>query len=198
MIRQAIEQGAREVGLDITDRSLDLFEVFVAELIKWNSKINLTAITDNNDIAAKHIIDSLFMARFVGNSERVLDIGSGAGLPAIPLKIVKPETDVVSVDAIGKKINFQRHISRLLKFHSFEALHTRIEDLQKSRGGNFEVITSRAFSSLAQFTSLAAPLLAPGGRIIAMKGPAALEEMSEAEAALKSLNFEISNAANEF
>jgi 16S rRNA (guanine527-N7)-methyltransferase len=192
MIRQALERGAQEAGLDITDKSLSSFELFIDQLRKWNRKVNLTAITGDDEIAAKHIIDSLFMARLVENNERVLDIGSGAGLPAIPLKIVKPDTDVVSVDAIAKKIHFQRHVSRLLQLKGFEALHSRIEELPKTRGGCFDVITSRAFSNLGQFASLAAPLLATGGRMIAMKGPAAVEEMTEAEAALKILNFEIS------
>lgn len=191
MIRQTLEQGAFETGLEISDQCLRSFELFIGELKKWNRKVNLTAITNDDEIAAKHIIDSLFMTRYVEKNEKVLDIGSGAGLPAIPLKIVKPETDVVSVDAVAKKIHFQRHVSRLLQFHGFEALHARVESLHTTRSGCFDVITSRAFSNLSQFTFLAAPLLAPGGRIIAMKGPAANEEMAEADAALKILNFKI-------
>jgi 16S rRNA (guanine527-N7)-methyltransferase len=193
MIRQALERGAREAGLIVTNETLAAFVLFVDELRKWNRKVNLTAITGDDEIAAKHIIDSLYFARHVEDAERVLDIGSGAGLPAIPLKIVKPETEVVSVDAVAKKIHFQRHVSRLLRFDKFEALHARIEELHKTRSGSFDVITSRAFSNLGQFVSLAAPLLAGGGRMIAMKGPAALDEMAEAEAALHALDFEISS-----
>lgn len=192
MIRQSIEQGARVAGLEISERSLASFELFVNELRKWNRKVNLTAITGDDEVAAKHIIDSLFFAGFVESKERVLDVGSGAGLPAIPLKIVRPDTNVVSVDAIAKKIHFQRHVSRLLRFEGFEALHARIEDLHASRGGCFDVVTSRAFTNLCQFVSLSSPMLAPGGRLIAMKGPAAPEEIREAESALHALDFEVS------
>ena len=180
------------MGLEISESAIQSFELFGSELKKWNSKVNLTAITDDKAIAVKHILDSLFFAGFVKEGELVLDIGSGAGIPAIPLKIFKPEVSVVSVDAVAKKINFQRHICRLLKFKGFEALHSRIEDLHISHARRFDVITSRAFSKLGQFVKLAAPLLADGGRMIAMKGPTADDEISMASAVLESLGFKIS------
>jgi len=192
VIRQMLKIGALEAGLEIAEESLQAFELFSSELIKWNRKVNLTAITGATEIAAKHIIDSLFFARLVGNKDKVLDIGSGAGIPAIPLKIIKPGVEVVSVDAVAKKIHFQRHVARLLQLQGFEAVHARVEDLQKKSSGCFDVITSRAFSDLGHFATLAAPLLAAGGRLIAMKGPAAIEEMDQAADILSSLKFEIS------
>jgi len=191
MIRRVLELGIREAGYELPDDILGLFVQFLDELSKWNRKVNLTAITGDEEVVAKHIVDSLHLAYFIENRGRVLDIGSGAGLPAIPLKIVRPEMEVISVDANGKKIIFQRHITRLLKLRGFEPLHARVESLHKTRVGYFDLITSRAFSNLAQFTSLAAPLLAPDGRMIAMKGPAAAGEMKDAEAALNELGYEI-------
>lgn len=179
------------MGLVVPAECIPAFECFATELKKWNLKVNLTALTGDTDIAVKHILDSLFLASYIHDRERVLDIGSGAGVPAILLKIVKPEVPVVSVDAVAKKINFQRHIGRILGLQKFEAVHSRIENLQKTHAGYFDVITSRAFASLEQFVSLAEPLLADGGRMIAMKGPAADGEMVAASTVLNLLGLEI-------
>ncbi|WP_246166913.1 16S rRNA (guanine(527)-N(7))-methyltransferase RsmG [Oryzomonas japonica] len=191
MIRHALEQGAREMGLEISEESLQAFELFADQLKKWNRKINLTAIISDDEIAVKHIIDALMFAGCVRDNERVLDIGSGAGVPAIPLKIVKPSVPVTSVDAVGKKILFQRHVARLLKFDGFEAIHGRVEELCGTRGHGFDLITSRAFSRLEQFVGLAAPLLAGTGRLIAMKGPGVADEIKADEERLAALGFEI-------
>ena len=181
MIGHMLKQRAQEMGLLLSEENVQAFELYVAELKKWNRKVNLTAITADGEIVVKHIIDSLVFAEHVHDSESVLDIGSGAGLPAIPLKIVKPMVSVVSVDAVGKKILFQRHVARLLKFNYFEAMHARVESMRETGTRRFDVITSRAFSQLEQFVVLSAPLLAMGGRMIAMKGPSAIEEIKKSE-----------------
>jgi 16S rRNA (guanine527-N7)-methyltransferase len=106
---------------------------------------------------------------------------------------MKPDAQVVSVDAVGKKILFQRHIARLLALKNFEALHTRVEDLHSTHAGRFDVITSRAFSRLDVFVALAAPLLKSGGRMIAMKGPRVENEYDLIEDELQLSGFEISS-----
>lgn len=193
MIRPDLEKALHEMDLSISDECIQAFEAFAAELIKWNRKFNLTAICKNSDIAVKHIIDTLVFAECVKSDKSLLDIGSGAGIPAIPLKIYKPEIKVVSVDAVGKKIMFQRHVARLLALDGFEALHARVESLHPTHAGEFDVITSRAFSSLDTFVALAAPLLKSGGRMIAMKGPDVQAEIDSAGDKLLSLGFEISS-----
>lgn len=191
MIRRVLEEGAREMGLEISEENILAFELFADQLKKWNRKINLTAIVSDEEIAVKHIIDALVFAGCVRDGERVLDIGSGSGVPAIPLKIVKPRVPVTSVDAVGKKILFQRHVARLLKFDGFEAVHGRVEALCATRGHGFDLITSRAFSRLEQFVGLAAPLLSGTGRLIAMKGPSVADEIEADEERLAALGFEI-------
>lgn len=191
MIGQMLKQRAQEMGLLLSEENVQAFELYVVELKKWNRKVNLTAITADGEIVVKHIIDSLVFAEYVHDSESVLDIGSGAGLPAIPLKIVKPTVSVVSVDAVSKKILFQRHVARLLKFNYFEAMHARVESMQETGNRRFDLITSRAFSQLEQFVVLSAPLLAMGGRMIAMKGPSAIEEIKKSEEILGRLDFKI-------
>ena len=191
MIRNVLKQGSVELGLQIPDESVAVFEAFVQELKKWNRKINLTAILDDRDIVIKHLLDSLVFAETIASGESVLDIGSGGGFPAIPLKIFRPDTPVVSVDAVGKKITFQRHVSRLLSLQQFEAVHARVEELHISHAGQFDVIVSRAFSRLDLFVALAAPLLKTGGRIIAMKGPGVFGEYDGVTENLRRLGFEI-------
>lgn len=193
MIGKVLEREALAMGLELTKDHIRAFETFAAELIKWNSKINLTAITDENEIAIKHFIDSLHMAPYVQDDDVLLDIGSGGGLPVIPLKIVKPKTTMVSVDAVAKKINFQRHIIRTLNLQDIEAIHTRIESLHKTHHQKFSLITSRAFTRLDNFIALAFPLLAEGGRIIAMKGSGADDEVSVSDSILESLNLKITS-----
>jgi len=198
VIRPALEKGLTEMGLNLPEEQIHSFELFAAELKKWNNKVNLTSICKDADIAVKHIIDSLVVAARVNAGDHVLDIGSGAGIPAIPIKIVKPDAKVVSVDAVGKKILFQRHVARLLDLKEFEALHSRVEILHSTHAGRFDMITSRAFSKLEMFVALAAPLLKCGGRIIAMKGPQVDNELERSGDKLRLLGFEISSVERYF
>lgn len=193
MICRDMEQALVTMKLELPEKTILAFELLASELKKWNRKVNLTALQSDSDIAIKHMVDSIVFANRVSPGEMVLDVGSGAGFPAIPLKIVCPDTRVISVDAVGKKIMFQRHVARLLGLTNFEAIHSRVEDLHSTHEYSFDVISSRAFSSLDAFVSLAAPLLKPGGRIIAMKGPDVHSEITEARDSLQHLGYEISD-----
>ena len=177
-IQKVLQQGAVTLGLQLSVDQLAAFERLATELMAWNKRINLTAITRSEEIAVKHLLDSLTLVPLLTGNERLLDVGSGAGFPAIPLKIVRPGLSIVSIDAVQKKVHFQRHIIRLLGLAGIEAVHGRVESLTASHGAGFDVVTSRAFAALGDFALCAAPLLAPGGRILAMKG-----REGEAEAA---------------
>lgn len=179
VIGDMVAQEALVMGLSLSEREKDSFALYAAELKKWNSKVNLTAITKDREIAIKHFVDSLTLAQYVTSADRLLDIGSGAGLPIIPLKIICPEIPMVSVDAVAKKIHFQRHVIRLLKLQNIEAIHARVEELHETHRHSFSIITSRAFTRLDRFVSLAAPLLSEGGMLIAMKGGQAEDEIAE-------------------
>ena len=191
MIVRVLEQGAVESGLDLPKIAIPSLVLFATELKAWNRKINLTAITRDDEIAVKHLLDTIFLSRLIGTSERVLDIGSGAGVPSIPLKIVRPDITVVSVDAVAKKIHFQRHVARLLKLQGFEAVHSRVEALHATRSASFDVVVSRAFSDLGKFIFLAGPLLCSGGRAIAMKGAAAADELVSEKSRLERLGYQV-------
>ena len=181
------------MGLSLSASQIDLFELYAAELKKWNNKVNLTAITKDSEIAIKHFVDSLSLTPYITASDRLLDIGSGAGLPIIPLKIIMPDTPMVSVDAVAKKIHFQRHIIRTLNLQNIEAVHARIEAFHKTHSHSFSVITSRAFTRLDRFVSLAAPLLLDGGLLIAMKGELAEGEIAESDEGVHASGFTVTS-----
>lgn len=168
--RNQLQQEAAARGIALTAEQLSAFVRLAAELTVWNRRINLTAITQPAEIVTKHFLDSLTLVPLLKADDFMLDVGSGAGFPALPVKIVLPGLALVTVDAVQKKIHFQRHIIRTLGLTGMTALHSRVEALVATHGGAFTVVTSRAFTALADFAALALPLLAPSGRILAMKG----------------------------
>lgn len=192
-IGNIIEQGAKTLGINISESEIGAFERYAVELKKWNGKVNLTAITKDSEIAIKHFLDSLSLFPYIKNDDLLLDIGSGAGMPIIPLKIIMPNIQMVSVDAVSKKINFQRHIIRTLQLSNIEAIHARVENLNSTHHHFFSVITSRAFTRLDRFVALASPLLAKGGTLIAMKGEQADDEISQSDDMVHGAGFSITS-----
>ncbi len=167
-----------EKGVRLTQGQLADQLKFFDELLKWNKKVNLTAITDRHDVIEKHLYDCLIVNRYLGNIGSLADIGSGGGLPAIPLAILRPEVDVTSVESIGKKVNFQKHIKRTLHLENLTIYGDRAEGLVE-KGVKFDVVISRAFSSLKKFIDIGFPLLSEGGTLLAMKGPEGRQELND-------------------
>jgi len=182
--QRLIIDSAHELGIQINEDVTAQFSAHASELINWNRKINLTAITNPRDIAIKHFVDSLAPAGCVPEGARLLDIGSGAGFPGIPLKILKPSISVLLIDAVGKKINFLKHVLRNLGLENIEARQIRTENLLKGAGQSisFDVIISRALSDLAPFVKSALPLLSRQGTIIAMKAKVGAKELNAVRA----------------
>jgi 16S rRNA (guanine527-N7)-methyltransferase len=175
------------LGLSLHEGEIDKFAIFMLELSKWNHKINLTAIKGGREVITKHLLDSLTLLAHVNLGGKLLDIGSGAGFPSIPLSIIRPDLAIVSVDAVQKKILFQKHIARTLKLANFTPLHARVEELCNRSGERYDFILSRAFSSIKTFAELSLPLLADGGKIVAMKGAGGREEALKTESELAGL-----------
>jgi len=191
--KEHLVQGAAELGIELTTAELGRFYAYAAELKKWARKINLTAITADEEIAVKHFLDSLTLLKVVTGHGRLLDIGSGAGFPAIPVKIVRRELKVVSVDAVEKKVIFQRHVARLLGLHDYEALHARGEELAPGYAGAFHWVVSRAFSDIPFFVRMALPLIRENGRIVAMKGRGGREEAHQVASSLAELGVKVTD-----
>ncbi|MDR4507621.1 MAG: 16S rRNA (guanine(527)-N(7))-methyltransferase RsmG [Candidatus Brocadiaceae bacterium] len=160
------------MNIQIEHHCVDQFAIYAAELMKWNKNINLTAITSPVEIAVKHFLDSIAPAHYIKPMCSLLDIGSGGGFPGIPLKIILPSLSVTLIDARAKKVTFQKHIINVLKLQNTKACHGRAEDFCKSQSftNPFDVIICRALSSFEKFVSVATPLLAKGGSILAMRG----------------------------
>lgn len=150
---------------------------FLDELLRWNKRINLTSIRNRDDALEKHLLDSLVLLGCLPLSGRLLDMGSGGGLPGIPLAISRPGLQVVSVDGVGKKINFQKHIKRLLALANFQPVHSRLEEVGDL--DPFDFVTARALSDFSTLMRLSAPLLKKGGEFLVMKGPEGEAELEE-------------------
>lgn len=167
-----IMDGAKHLNVVLDQTETEKFAVHAQELTKWNQKINLTAVTDPASMAVKHFLDSIAPARFIPHGARLLDIGSGGGFPGIPLKILLPRLRILLIDASRKKVNFQKHLIRTLNLDDIQAEHERAEGLAKdpSYCNAFDVVISRALTSLPEFVNVAEPLVNRGGMIIAMRG----------------------------
>jgi len=189
--RELLKKSALNFDLALTESQLDSFALLFDELVRWNKKINLTALKKSTDITVKHFIDSLSIAPLLNQGARILDVGSGGGFPSLPLAIARPDLHITSIDAVNKKILFQKHVIRLLKISSVEVLHCRAEDLAINRIAFYDVVTSRAFSRLMFFVALAKPFLSEKGQVISMRGSEGEQEALDAISDLTSAGFRI-------
>lgn len=167
---------ARALDIPLFPHNLPLFQKFFQELIAWNQKVNLTRITEEREVFVNHFIDSLIPARFMPRGAAVVDIGSGAGFPGIPLKICRPDLRVTLVDSSSKRVFFQRHVVRTLGLKHIVCAQERTEETACQRN-RYDICIGRAFASLPKFLSAALPLRAERGTVIAMKGPRLPEEL---------------------
>lgn len=179
-LRSDIERGLGALGLPAS--SAAGLASYINELQRWNAAYNLTAVRDPADMVVRHLLDSLSIVATVEAviaaqqlKPRLLDVGAGAGLPGIPLALVRPEWSLTLLDSNGKKARFLRHVQRTLALGNVEVIEGRVEACEGSEP--FPLIVSRAFASLADFITLSGSLLAGNGRWLAMKGKVAPEEL---------------------
>ncbi|MEY2631871.1 MAG: hypothetical protein RIR00_525 [Pseudomonadota bacterium] len=173
MSRERLEAGLAGMSLQVSAEAVDKLLAYRDLLVKWNRTYNLTSLRDPEQMLSLHLLDSLAIRPMVGQGP-LLDVGSGAGLPGIPLAIICPELEVTSVDTVQKKVSFQQQVAIELGLRNLRPVHARVEEMQ----GRFPRITSRAFSELAQFVALTRHLLAPGGEWLAMKGQFPEDELA--------------------
>ncbi len=172
--------GSKQLNIKVSDHQAGLMAIHANELMLWNKKTNLTAIKQPLQIAEKHFIDSIAAISFFGIEKHIIDMGAGGGFPGIPLKIMNPKLSIVLVDASRKKVNFLKHVIRLLGLENIDAIHSRVEDLHKNPDykEQFDIVISRAFTELSNFTKLGTPFLNKTGSIYAMKGKNAIQEIT--------------------
>ena len=174
----------QELGLNLSEANIADLELFLQEMGRWNQVHNLTAIEGEGDSIRLHLIDSItvlpVLRQFLKSlNPKIADLGSGGGLPAIPIAIVEPEWHLSLIEAVKKKAAFLQHVRGKLKLKNIEILSERVEYVAVHQKAQFDAVISRAFTSLARFLELSLPLLKPDGLVFAMKGKRADEEMQE-------------------
>lgn len=165
---QRLSAGVAALGLGLPPGAEAKLLAYLALLLKWNRTYNLTAVRDEAAMVTHHLLDSLAVLPHLADAATLADIGSGAGLPGLPLAIARPDLMLTSVEANQKKAAFQQQVKIELGLGNAQILASRVEALPVD--ATFAAVTSRAFSSLADFVRLAGRLVAPGGRLLAMKG----------------------------
>lgn len=182
-------------GISLNDKQLDQFEVYYQELIEWNEKINLTAITEREQVYIKHFYDSLSLSFYLDlpTVYCMADIGSGAGFPSIPLKIAFPHLQVTIVDSLNKRITFLKQLAAKLGLDSVECVHGRAEDTARlpEYRDHFDLVTARAVAKLSVLNEFCLPFVKKGGFFIAMKGSEVDAEVAEASYSLSELKGKI-------
>lgn len=177
-MRSTLEAAARELGLELSPTQVDQLLAYLALLQKWNKVYNLTAVRDPAQMLSHHLVDSLSALPPLlrhGAPTRLMDVGAGGGLPGVVIAICCPGTDVTCVDAVAKKATFIQQVAAELKLPNLHGVHSRVEQLATEP---FGVITSRAFASLLDFTTLTRQHLAPGAVWMAMKGQHPADEIA--------------------
>jgi len=188
-LSQLLERSLLKIGVVLPPPVQARLLLLQDELLRWTARVNLTAITDPEEAIEKHLVDSLTILGDIDPTGRLLDLGSGGGFPGLPLRLAAAELRVLSVDAVLKKITFQRHMVRQFGLDGFVPWHGRAEEVpaRVDLAAGFDRIVSRAFTSLEQFARLALPCLAQNGRIVAMKGAEGEGELGQAEPVLAEL-----------
>ncbi len=183
---------------EFNNEEKELFEKYMQLLLEWNEKINLTAITKKEDIILKHFIDSETILPFIGDGSKVIDVGTGAGLPGIPMKILNNSLDITLMDSLNKRINFLNEVINELKLEKIEAIHSRAEELGRNEKyrEKYDVAVSRAVANLSTLLEYMMPFVKIGGKCICMKGPNVQKELKRAEKAIKELGGELEKVYN--
>ena len=181
-----------DLGFLLTDRQKEQYERYFELLVEWNEKINLTAITDKDEVYLKHFYDSIapILQGLIENQPiRLLDIGAGAGFPSLPMKILFPELDVTIIDSLNKRINFLHLLAEELGLSRVHFYHGRAEDFAQDKAfrAQFDIVTARAVARMQVLSELTIPYLKVGGRLLALKASNAPEELEEAKNALNIL-----------
>lgn len=189
-IRQTLIEKAKTMGWKIAPAQTEQFQTYMELLLEWNEKMNLTAITDPQEVVEKHFLDSLTLLTWdkLKQGAKVIDVGTGAGFPGIPLKIMRPDIDLTLLDGTQKRLNFLGEVCTALKL-SARRVHKRAEEagLDKTMRERYDLAVARAVAFFPVLAEYCLPLIKMKGHFIAMKGPGAAEELKEAANALEIL-----------
>jgi 16S rRNA (guanine527-N7)-methyltransferase len=187
MITQKFINQAKELGIEITKKMLEQFEYYYNKLVSYNEKVNLTAITEKEEVYIKHFLDSIAIAPYLKQNTTLVDVGTGAGFPSLPLKIVRPDLIVTMVDSLNKRIIFLEELINELNLTGVKAVHARAGDYIKQNREKFDVIVARAVASLNTLSEYCLPFIKVGGLFYAYKSSGVLDELRFSNNAIKVL-----------
>lgn len=180
---------SKKIDINLTETQIKKFFEYMQLLLEWNEKINLTAITEVDDIILKHFIDSLTVIKYIKENDKIIDVGTGAGFPGIPVGILNLDADIILLDSLNKRINFLNEVCNKLELKNIRTIHGRAEDFgqTKETRENFDIAVSRAVANMTTLVEYLIPFVKVGGCAICMKGPEIDEELSKAKFAIKEL-----------
>jgi 16S rRNA (guanine527-N7)-methyltransferase len=189
-----------EMGIELDEISYGKFIKYSEMLIDWNSRINLTAITDMDGIVKKHFIDSLKIFEFskLKNARKVIDVGTGAGFPGIPMKIVNDQFEMTLLDSLNKRIEYLKEVCKELELRNVNFVHARAEDGAKmpEHREKYDIAVSRAVANMAVLSELCLPFVRQGGYFIALKGPGVETELNESKKAITEMGGKLLEVIN--
>jgi 16S rRNA (guanine527-N7)-methyltransferase len=177
----SLGKNARHLGIELDEQQLSQFDVYKNELLQWNAKTNLISENSSQEIITRHFLDSLTALQFIQKpNARIIDVGCGAGFPGLPLKIALPTLELYLLETNRKKVSFLKHIIRFLNLADTFVLHDRVENIIKADSWKekFDILISRAAFKLSELLLQGEYFLAPGGKLIALKGPNVDEEFA--------------------
>ncbi len=192
-----MKRGADEASIELSEKQYEQFIKYMRLVQEWNEKINLTAITEDDDFIKKHFIDCIkaFKSQAITNANSIIDVGTGAGFPGIPLAILHPKAKITLLDSLNKRINFLNTVVRELGLTNVTTIHSRAEDGARNPElrERFDVATSRAVANMAVLSEFCMPYVKKDGYFVALKGPAIDEEMQNGKNAISILGGELEN-----
>lgn len=191
--KEKIKEYATLINIELQEEQIEKMYVFMNEMIAWNKNVNLTAIIEPEEIILKHFIDSLTIAKNIKINASVIDVGTGAGFPGIPLKIIREDLNIVLLDSLNKRVTFLNHIIDTLHLKKIEAVHARVEEFAKNKKyrESFDIATSRAVANLSTLSEYLLPMIKIGGNAICMKGSEVEEEIEKSKNAINVLGGKI-------
>ena len=193
-MKEKIEKLFNKNEISINNEIINNFLIFFKELIEWNNNINLTGITQEDEVLVKHFLDSSYPQFLFQKNSKILDIGAGAGFPSLPLKIVRDDLQITMLDSLNKRVKFLNHIIETLKLTDISAIHSRIEDFNQKE--KFDYVVVRAVASLPTLIEFALPFLKNGGMFVAYKSNNIEDELQKSQSALKILGGKIEKVIN--
>lgn len=195
MTELEFQNNLQKKGIILDEKQLKMFQKYYEILIEWNQKMNLTAITNKEDVYLKHFYDSLTIAfDFHFSNQFIIDVGAGAGFPSIPLKIVYPELKIIIVDSLNKRITFLNHLFEELNLKDCQAISARAEEYAKNNREKADIVMARAVARLNILDELCLPLVKKGGYFLSLKGKKAKEELDEAKKGIHILGGQLEKA----